>query len=322
MSIRPMVFLRRLDPWSVVQAGGSILRKGGIMISRRQSPRRRRVNQPLVKRVLPYFPGIPKSLPLVPIRYKRPISDRLVQQLQFFIRRSVESHRTGSFRGIVVGLSGGVDSTTVALLCKRAIGRNRLTAVIVDLGARGHARQTTEAVSVAQEIRVPYHVLRDHSIVPSLLRAAPRRGPFSEVNAVTRAIQGLIFQYADSKMYAVASCVDRSEELLSRHMEYFYGHIAPLAPFYKTEVLDLARKIGVPSRVLEMEPGCVEAWLDERVLGTSYNNIDPILYLLADQKWSPARMIEAFGIDGRWLYRVVKRMDQRKWRMVTAVPKL
>ena len=274
----------------------------------------------LVRRALSYFPGRPRVQPEVPVHLPQRIDEHLIRRIERFICETVDPGLGSPYRRVVVGLSGGLDSTTAAVLCRRALGPAGVTAVIVDLGVRGHATQARRAAAVAEELGIPFRLLRNRGLVGSLLEASPHQGPFSRVNAVTRAIHSLIFQYADARTDAVVSCVDRSEYLLSRHMEYFYGHIAPLQPLYKTEVARLADQIGVPRRVIEQPAGCVDAWLDEAVLGTSYDRLDPILFLIEERKWSALPIARKFGVDRRWLERVIARMNHREWRMVTRIP--
>ena len=142
-------------------------------------------------------------------------------------------------------------------------------------------------------------------------------GPFSEINIITRCIQDAIFQVADSEMAAVVSTTDRSEALLGRHTEHFYGHLAPLIGLFKTDVLGLARACGLPRDVIEQEPGCTDAWLDREVLGAGYEIIDPILYLLVEEAWTADRIADEFGMDPDWLRSIEHRVKHQPARTVT-----
>lgn len=276
----------------------------------------------MVRKALAYFPGLARSLPNLPaphVHYSMPVTLRALVR---FLRESLRSGSTSVFRGYAIGLSGGLDSTVAMALARRAVGRGRLLAVYVSLGRPEHDTQCKLAIRCAEELAVPYLILRQRELLRALERTSQRVGPFSEINSVTRAIHESVFQIAEGLGYAVVSTVDRSEDLLCRHMEYFYGHVAPLAPLYKTEVAALARELGVPATVIEAPPGCSEAWLDAEVLGATYEVIDPLLRLLADERWTPRRIVKQFGGDLNWVERIAHRIAQRDWRMITRSPRL
>jgi NAD+ synthase len=276
----------------------------------------------MVNRAMPYFPGTPRSLPQMHVRYLRPVNSESLKTLNSFLRSSLVPHRPGGFRKLVIGLSGGIDSSTVLGLAVHAVGERRVTAVTVDLELPGHAEQVDLARSVAEELGAEHVTLNGKKVRASLASTVPGNGPFRDINLTTRTIHSLIFQYADSSEAAVVSCTDRSELLLSRHMEFFYGHIAPLANHYKTEVFALARALRIPDRVISREPGCVEAWLDSEVFGASYEVLDPILYLMSERGLDSEKIQRRYGGDVRWLRALEGRLAQREWRMVTREPPL
>jgi len=273
-----------------------------------------------IEKALRYFPGTPRGLPTLPPLMREPPSPRTVRNLVQFIRSGLGCAQEQFFKGYAVGLSGGVDSATCLALVKAAVGRTRTKGVIVDLGLNGHAEQSRTGREVAALLGVGCVVIRNRSVYPGFLGASARRGPFSEINAVTRAIHGLVFQFADSRQWGVVSTLDRSEELLSRHLELFYGHVAPLGRFYKTEVMRIAELVGVPRAVISREPGCVEAWLDREVFGVGYDVLDPLLFQMVERRMTPEQVFRRFGGDLRWLRAIQRRLDQARWRMSTRVP--
>jgi len=272
-------------------------------------------NKLLIDKALPYFPGKPTRIQKINRPYKCPINQRTIQEIQMFIKDSMDSISEVGLNEAVVGLSGGIDSGTVALLCRTAIGLERTTAVIVDLGLPAHDEQRNFAERVARDMNINYVVVQAGDLLKEYNEVFPQNGPFSEMNIITRIIHNVVFQVADSRNAAVISCLDLSENLLARHMEYFYGHISPLGNYYKTEVYDIAGEIGVPAQIFDKKPGCVEGWLDHEVFGVGYDILDPILYLLTVEKIKPEDIATEYDIDIEWLEKIYFRIIKHHSRM-------
>lgn len=264
-----------------------------------------------------YWPGAPKKVCKINIPYKRKIDNQLVHRLHDFIRKSVENTSKLDLDEVVVGLSGGLDSALVALLCRQALGKNKVTAVTVDLGFESHRKQADFAKKITKTLDINHKVIRAYKLFKDYDALLKERGPFTEIDIITRAIHDSVFQFADSRLAAVPSTVDKSENLIGRHMEYFYGHFAPLIDLYKTEVNDVARLLKIPNEVIEQEPGCAEAWRDREVFGVSYDVLDPIIHLIVKKKMSAEQLARKYDIDLAWLKKIEYRLKNQKWRMQT-----
>jgi NH3-dependent NAD+ synthetase len=114
------------------------------------------------------------------------------------------------------------------------------------------------------------------------------------------------------------STVDRSEELLGRQTECFYGQIAPIASLFKLEVEDLARALGVVDILSDPRPGCEAHWYDDEVFGVGYDVIDTVLHLLVDEQRTPEWIAETYGVaDLGWIERVATRVATQPLRLDT-----
>jgi NH3-dependent NAD+ synthetase len=134
----------------------------------------------------------------------------------------------------------------------------------------------------------------------------------------TRTIQSLIFQVADSRNALVAATTDRSEWLLGRYTEAFYGHCAPLAGLYKSEVIALARCLNVEDSVQDSRPGCENYWYDDEVLGAGYDVVDSLLHLLVDVGKSPDQICAELQIeDLDWIEGFSERVQFQPLRTTT-----
>lgn len=270
-----------------------------------------------IKIPLEYWPGKPNKVGKINISYKRRIDGQLVSTIHEFIRHNMKWPARFGFENVVIGLSGGMDSTVTALLCHQALGKNKVTAVTVDLGFKEHAEQTKFAMGMARKLGINHKVIYAQKLFDYYYSLMKERGPFTDIDLITRIIHNIVFQVADSKKAVVISTLDKSEDILARHMEYFYGHFAPIADLYKTEVFDLSHFLGIPEDVIKREPGCVEGQFDKVIFGAPYEVLDPILYLITERKWPPERIAQRYRIDPVWLGKIEYRIRSHKWRMHT-----
>ncbi len=91
----------------------------------------------------------------------------------------------------------------------------------------------------------------------------------------------------------------------------------PLGDLYKTQVRQLARAMGVPE-VIVAKPPTADLWqgqTDEGELGFTYEEVDQLLYLLVDQRYSPQDCIEA-GFSPEFVRKVVERMRRNHFKRV------
>ncbi len=235
-----------------------------------------------------------------------------------FIRSQLE--QTG-FRRVVMGLSGGVDSATVAFLCARAVGPESL------LGVRMPYR-TSSPESEADALRVveqlgcrTERVEISPMVEPMLELIGPeddeslrlRRG-----NVIAR--QRMIVLYDRSAAFdgLVVGTSNKTEALLGYGT--LYGDMAaafvPIGDLYKSQLREVALFLGVPAQIVAKPPSA-DLWpgqTDEDELGAPYADLDRALYALVDRRWTLARATAA-GLDRgllEWIARRVAVMEYKR----------
>jgi len=269
-----------------------------------------------IRKSFPYAPNLPQRLD---VRYKLPMDGHVVAAGVEFLRRVNDSLNPIGLDGAVVGISGGIDSVATALLAQQALGPERVWKVVVDYGVfRGEMPAIAEAKQIAQLLGGPVISVPIGDLVVRRGRAGDLGTSwFLDLNLQTRSIQNVLFEVADRKSAWVVSTTDRSERLLGRFTEFFYGHGEPLSDLYKTEVYDLARQLGAPEMVLSRKAGC-ESWMwDDDLFGTTYDVIDPVLYLLTEQHLTPDEVSRKCKIDAEWVRKLAQRMHLQQPRLST-----
>ena len=98
----------------------------------------------------------------------------------------------------------------------------------------------------------------------------------------------------------------------------------PIGDLYKTQARQLARAIGIPSVIIDKPPSA-DLWAgqtDEDELGFTYEEVDKLLYLLVDQRYSPKECVEA-GFDQKFVEKVVARIRGTQFkRMLPPIAKI
>lgn len=93
--------------------------------------------------------------------------------------------------------------------------------------------------------------------------------------------------------------------------------INPLGDLYKTQIRQLSAAMGVPAEIIQKAPSA-DLWVgqtDEGELGFTYHDVDRLLYLLVDQRYSPQDCIEA-GFSKAFVDNVVKRIQRSHFKRV------
>ena len=240
--------------------------------------------------------------------------DETVDRIVRFLR--THSERIGT-RHLVVGMSGGLDSSVTAALCAKALGGKRTLGLCLPEAETRSLRSIQDASEVAEKFGISFKTLDMTSLVQaasSLLRPSKKKDgvvPYGNLKARLRAM--ILYYYANTSKGLVVGTGDKSEIMLG----YFTKHgdgacdIQPIADLYKSSVRDLAIHLGLPRRIFS-KPSSPELWpgqIAEDELGLSYNTLDSILWRL--ERWMPPKEIsEELGIPLRMVARVRSRLLQ------------
>ena len=239
--------------------------------------------------------------------------DETVGRIVRFLR--THSERVGA-KHLVVGMSGGLDSSVTAALCSKAIGGRRTLGYCLPESETRNPRSIEDAEEVAKKFGITFKVLdiTDLSQRASGLLHPSRKNeniiPFGNLKARLRAM--ILYYYANISRGLVVGTGDNSEIMLGYFTKYGDGacDIQPIADLYKTSVRDLAGHLGVPRRIFS-KPSSPELWpgqLAEDELELPYSKLDSILWRLerwmspneiSDELKIPLRTVEK--IRDRWL---------------------
>ncbi len=241
-------------------------------------------------------------------------------RLQEFIRTTVEA---AGFSRLAVGLSGGVDSAMAAALAARALGPRRIYPILLpyrDWHAYGsqRARELTDALAIPAE---QVEAIDIAPIVDSFLTALrlPPAGlpvdgstPAEAVrigNVMARVRMIVLFDHGRRHQALILGTENRSEHHLGYYTRFGdeASDLEPLRGLFKTEVVQLARHLRLPSSIVDAAPtaGLWQGQTDEGEFGFSYTEADPVLHAWFDRGLKKEEEIVRLGIPQGVVRKVV-----------------
>ncbi len=240
------------------------------------------------------------DLPSVEMRIKR------------FIRDYVEKCRA---KGVVVGVSGGVDSCTTAALSSLALSGHKVLGFMLPEEETYDAKDIRHAKIVAEKFGFSLETIDISSALKACLKSLPiyeETDKVSKGNLKARIRMVFLYYYANRLNRIVCGSSDKSETMIGYFTKWgdAAADISPLMDLYKTQVRQLAQHIGIPQEIAN-KPSTPRLWpghLAEKELGIKYETLDLILYGLehfmtpteiAEQLTLPVKRVEE--IKGRWL---------------------
>jgi NAD+ synthase len=242
----------------------------------------------------------------------------VIEVVTAFIRRQLD--QTG-FERLVVGVSGGVDSATVAYLAARATGPENVLAVVMpfrdsDPSSEADAGRVIEGLGCDSQ-RVDITPMAE----PMLALIGDGDEPATRVrrgNVLARLRMLVLYDRSAAFDGLVCGTSNKTEALLGYGT--LHGDMAaalqPIGDLYKSQLREVATALGVPAEIVAKPPSA-DLWpgqTDEGELGASYADLDRILFALVDRRWTVDRCVRA-GLDEdlvRWVDRRVAQMEFKR----------
>jgi len=182
-------------------------------------------------------------------------------------------------KGIVMGLSGGIDSAVVAALCKAAVGKNNL--LVFYLPCNSNIQDLKDAKLVARELGLKSKLVDISGVYNNFLKILPGASSLAKANLKPRLRMCALYYFANKLNYLVCGTGNKSELLVGYFTKYGDGgvDILPIADLFKRQVRKLAQELGIPEKIITKPPtaGLWQGQTDEGEMGITYNELDDIL---------------------------------------------
>ena len=221
---------------------------------------------------------------------------KIKEQMVSFLKKNTQQI---GVQNVVVGISGGLDSAIVAVLCKEAFGDN-FYGVLLPSQYSSDA-SVTDAKELCEKFNIQHETV---SIAPMVegyfsnndqIASALRMGNFS-----ARMRMSVLYDVSAKHHAIVVGTSNKSEILLGYGT--LYGDTAcainPIGQMYKSDAFEFAKFLGVPDSIINKKPSADlwEGQSDEEELGYSYKNMDDVLKQLVDNNISRETLI-ASGVS-------------------------
>jgi NAD+ synthase len=217
---------------------------------------------------------------------------------------------------VVVGLSGGVDSSVSAILAAEALGADNVLGI--EMPYRTSSAESLEhADAVVAAFGIQSLKIEITAQVDAYFERFPDADRTRRGNKMARERMTILYDHSARWKALVLGTSNKTELLLGYGT--LHGDMAsainPIGDLYKTQVWALAAHIGVPKVIVEKQPSA-DLWsgqTDEAELGFGYREVDKLLYLMVDQRYSTAELIAA-GFPEAFVHRVTEMVRNSQFK--------
>jgi NAD+ synthase len=249
-------------------------------------------------------------------------TDVASQILTGFIKSEVT--RVGYTR-VVINLSGGLDSALSCALAAQALGAENVLAL--RLPYRTSSQDSLEhAQLMIDQFKVQSKTIEITGAVDPLIEQDREMSNTRKGNIMARARMIALYDQTESFKGLPIGTSNKTEILLG--YTTMWGDMAsalnPIGDLYKTQVRQLSRALDIPAVIIDKPPSA-DLWIgqtDENELGFTYEEVDKLLYLLVDQRYSSQECVEE-GFDQKFVDAVTSRVRRNQFkRMMPPIAKL
>ena len=223
-----------------------------------------------------------------------------------FIREYVS--RAG-VKGVILGLSGGIDSCLVAKLACEALGPERVRGIMLPVDAKKDAESVTDAKEFADSLQIKHELFELKDAVAAYDSLSLGRVALGNLTARLRMVTW--YARANQENLLVIGTGNKTELMIGYFTKYGDGgtDFLPIGDLYKENVRDLSDHLGVPEKIIKKVPsaGLWEGQTDEGEIGATYAELDSILFLNLERGMDEDQIVE-WGIDRSKVQKVLKMM--------------
>lgn len=247
-----------------------------------------------------------------------------------FIRNYV--FNVANVDNVVIGVSGGVDSSTTLTLLVKALSNNRVIALIMPDSRVTPREDVEDAVKLCENLGVKYLIIDIDNMVDLVTNKVSsvinQELDYKTIGNVRARVRALTLYTIANKLNAiVVGTGDKSEILLGYFTKYGDGaaDIMPIGDLYKTQVRYLAKYLGLPEKIV-FKPSSPRLWpgqTAENELGLKYEEIDLILYSILELKLKPSQVPEIINVEKWKVDKVLKLLTTNEHkRKLPVIPKV
>lgn len=235
------------------------------------------------------------------------------RRISGYLREYLEEAGAGCY---VLGLSGGIDSSVVTTLAARAVGPERVVALIMPDSTSTPGEDLEDARWLVRHLNIRFHEAPIDTLVAAASTSVPLfdQTDLKALGNLKARIRMLMLYYVANRLGGIVlGSGDRSELLLGYFTKYGDGaaDLLPIGDLYKSQVRGLAKHLGLPDRIA-LKPSSPRLWpgqMAESELGFTYDVADVVLYAVFDLGYAPERVVEETGIPYEKVRSILSRVE-------------
>ena len=220
----------------------------------------------------------------------------ITKKIEEFLVKQVEENKA---KGLILGMSGGIDSAVLAYLAKRVLKEKTLALIMPDTEITPKT-ETEDALKMIDSIGIEYKMIDIKPIVSEYSKYL-EPNDWAKGNLRARIRTNILYYYANAKNYLVLGSSDKSEYLIGYFTKFGDGasDLTPIISLYKVQVREIAKYLGVPENVISKKSS-PHLWKEheaEKEIGIMYEVLDTILYCIYNNKMSVGETVSKTEIS-------------------------
>ena len=234
-----------------------------------------------------------------------------IENVCLFIKEKVQNANS---KGVVLGLSGGIDSAVVAYLAVKALGASNVKGYILPSNTTSQ-QDLTDAKIVQKELGIGGGLICIEKFHKYFLEQCSDKDlpkdniTLASANVKPRLRMTILYYYATVYHSLVIGTGNKTEINVGYFTKYGDGgvDVLPIGDLYKEEVVKVARELGVPNSIIEKPPtaGLLPEQTDEQELGMTYPILDRLLYLYLDEEYNEEEISNELDLNISEVRRII-----------------